>query len=230
MPNYNLDDYVPVSERIEKFYTKYPEGSLSTELVSFENGMVLMKAFAYKNKEDICPCTGHAMEKEGEGYVNKTSVVENCETSAVGRALANMGFEIKKGIASREEMEKVQRMEQAKNKPVAKPVAKPEVKGKETITKLKEEVAKEIKEHPIVKMDGPASTPFAKTITKPQALALIDLARKAGFTDSLIKTVVQQEFSVGKSTDIPISLYDEAKKILTTEEGFLEMMDKYMVV
>ena len=121
-------------------------------------------------------------------------------------------------------------MEQTKNKPVAKPVAKPEVKGKETITKLKEEVAKEIKEHPIVKMDGPASTPSAKTITKPQALALIESARKAGFTDSLIKTVVQQEFSVDKSTDIPISLYDEAKKILTTEEGFLEMMDKYMVV
>ena len=96
MASYNLDDYVTVNTRIEKFYEKYPDGSIQTELISLQDGMCIYKAYAYRDREDTKPSTGHAYEKEGSSFINKTSYIENCETSAVGRALAMMGFEIKK--------------------------------------------------------------------------------------------------------------------------------------
>jgi len=106
MSNFNLDDYVPVNTRIEQFWEKHPNGCIDTEIIKWENGVVLMKASVYKELSDDAPAaTGHAYEKEGGSYINKTSAIENCETSAVGRALAIMGFEIKHSIASREEVE-----------------------------------------------------------------------------------------------------------------------------
>lgn len=105
MAGYNIDDYVTVNTRIEKFYEQYPTGSIQTELISLQDGICIFKAYAYRDKEDTKPCVGHAYEKEGSSFINKTSYIENCETSAVGRALAMMGFEIKKSIASKEEVE-----------------------------------------------------------------------------------------------------------------------------
>jgi len=102
---FNLADYVTVAERLEKFWEEYPEGRIDTALVSNAGGKVVIKASVYRNIGDPAPTsTGHAHEVEGQGMVNTTSAMENCETSAVGRALALMGYEIKKGIASREEM------------------------------------------------------------------------------------------------------------------------------
>ena len=106
-------DYVPVSERLEQFYSDHPEGRILTTIVEHdaENGFVLIRAEVYKQLDDAVPiATGHAFENRSEGYVNKTSYIENCETSAAGRALALAGYEIKRGIASREEMEKTERM------------------------------------------------------------------------------------------------------------------------
>lgn len=113
---YDVNDYVQVNERIEKFYEEYPEGSIQTEICSVENGVVIFKAYAYRDREDTRPATGHAYEKEGSSFINKTSYIENCETSAVGRALAMLGFEIKKSIASKEEVEnaKLQQQQPAK--------------------------------------------------------------------------------------------------------------------
>jgi hypothetical protein len=105
MASFDLNDYVQVNERIEKFYEKYPEGSIQTEIILNENGMVIFKAYAYRNNEDTRPATGHAMEKEGSSYINKTSHIENCETSAVGRALGMCGFGIDTSVASAEEVE-----------------------------------------------------------------------------------------------------------------------------
>lgn len=111
MANFNLDNYIPVHERIEKFYGLYPNGRINTEIIGNVNGIVVIKAAAYRERDDADPsATGHAYEKEGEGYINKTSHIENCETSAIGRALANLGIEVSRGIASREEMQKVERM------------------------------------------------------------------------------------------------------------------------
>jgi hypothetical protein len=111
-----FEDYVPVAERLEKFYQTYPEGRVTTAIVehSIESGFVLMRAEVYRSADDAAPAaTGHAFEVRGESYVNKTSYVENAETSAVGRALALLGFEVKRGIASREELQKTARMQPA---------------------------------------------------------------------------------------------------------------------
>src|SRR5918911_5060433 len=108
-----FEDYVPVAERIEKFYERFPEGRILTHIVEHdrEAGFILMRAEVYRNADDALPAaTGHAFEVRGDSYVNKTSYVENAETSSVGRALAMLGFEVRRGIASREEMEKAARM------------------------------------------------------------------------------------------------------------------------
>lgn len=102
--NNRLKDYVEVNVRIQKFYEKYPNGSIQTEILKWEDGTIVMKAYAYRTPDDPRPATGHAYEKEGSTQVNRTSALENCETSAVGRALAMLGFEIKKSVASREEV------------------------------------------------------------------------------------------------------------------------------
>ncbi|MFZ1700885.1 MAG: hypothetical protein WBO10_12515 [Pyrinomonadaceae bacterium] len=113
MANFDLSNYIPVHKRIAEFYKKFPDGRIVTRLVRLneDSGFVCIKASVYRNVDDAQPsATGHAFEIRGQGYVNTTSFIENGETSAVGRALANLGFEIEKGIASREEMQKVERM------------------------------------------------------------------------------------------------------------------------
>lgn len=102
---FDLNDYVQVNERITMFYKEHPEGSIQTEIVLNNETQIIIKASVYRNGEDKIPCTGHAMEKEGTSFINNTSHVENCETSAVGRALAMMGYEISKAVRSKEEME-----------------------------------------------------------------------------------------------------------------------------
>lgn len=117
-----FEDYVPVAERIEQFYTAHPAGRILTSIIEHdrEAGFVLIRAEVYRNSEDTMPAaTGHAFELKGEGYVNKTSYLENCETSSVGRALALLGFEVRRGIASREEMEKTSRGAGSKTKAAA---------------------------------------------------------------------------------------------------------------
>jgi hypothetical protein len=117
--------YITVAERIDQFYARYPDGRIVTTIVEHdaERGFILMRAEVYRNPDDAMPAaTGHAYEIKGEGYVNKTSHIENCETGCVGRALANCGFEVKRGIASREDMERsAARESQAATKPA--PVA-----------------------------------------------------------------------------------------------------------
>ncbi len=111
-----MDNYVTVAERIEKFYARYPEGRIITSILEHdaERGFILMRADIYRSPDDAQPAaTGHAFEYRDSGFVQKTSYIEVCETSCVGRALALCGFEVKRGIASREEMEKQARMTQA---------------------------------------------------------------------------------------------------------------------
>jgi hypothetical protein len=134
-----LDNYVTVAERIAAFYQSYPTGRICTQILEHneESGFILMRAEVFRSTDDAQPsATGHAFEVRGDGYVNRTSYIENAETSAVGRALALLGFEVRRGIASREEMEKAARMpaERAaqapksgppEGKPAAKPAAPP---------------------------------------------------------------------------------------------------------
>lgn len=118
MAKFNLDDYETVETRLEKFWEKYPNGRVYTwtdNKVNLGLGEVIIGASLYADRNDFQPfATGHAHESVANGPVNKTSHVENCETSAIGRALANGGFASRGKRPSREEMEKVQRAEQAK--------------------------------------------------------------------------------------------------------------------
>lgn len=124
MATFDINDYATVNDRIQEFYKKYKEGSIQTEILSNENGVIIFKAYIYKTPDDNRPTVGHAMEKEGSTFINKTSHIENCETSAVGRALAMMGFCIKKSIASKEEVENA-KLNQNNEKSV--PVAAPKI-------------------------------------------------------------------------------------------------------
>ena len=105
---FNLDDYEPVEERIKRFYSDHEDGRILTELASDVNKLdiVVVKAFVYTG--DTVVSTGLAFEISGAGFVNKTSHLENCETSAIGRALANFNYAGSKR-PSKEEMEKVKR-------------------------------------------------------------------------------------------------------------------------
>ena len=112
-----LKDYVEVNVRIDKFHQKYPNGRIETEvnIIDAQPREVLVKASVFRDITDMVPsATGHAHEVHGSSYINRTSFIENAETSAVGRALAILGFEIKKSVASREEVANAQHQQQSK--------------------------------------------------------------------------------------------------------------------
>ena len=111
-------EYAEVNQRIKAFRMIYPEGTIETELVSNSDGICIFKAWVYAkkvwvNEEGEDPGywkysqllgTGTAYEKENSSFINKTSYIENCETSAVGRALGMAGFGIDTSVASFEEV------------------------------------------------------------------------------------------------------------------------------
>ena len=95
-------DYAEVNQRIKAFRKVEPNGTIETSIVSLSNGVCVIKATIYGGNNHVL-ATGHAYEKEDSSYINKTSYIENCETSAVGRALGMCGFGIDTSIASYEE-------------------------------------------------------------------------------------------------------------------------------
>ena len=105
---FNLADYEPVEVRLEKFIKDYPDFRISTELEVVEASRYIVKAYLFKTSQDsIAWATGYAEETVSSRGVNQTSALENCETSAIGRALANAGYASKGKRPSREEMSKV---------------------------------------------------------------------------------------------------------------------------
>ena len=105
---FNLADYEPVEVRLEKFIKDYPAFRISTELEVVEATRYIVKAYLFKDASDgVAWATGYAEETVTSRGVNQTSALENCETSAIGRALANAGYAPKGKRPSREEMTKV---------------------------------------------------------------------------------------------------------------------------
>ena len=97
-------DYVEVNKRITAFRKLYAEGTIETDIQHLQDGVVVIKA-TVKDTEGKTLATGLAYEKENSTFINKTSYIENCETSAVGRALGMLGIGIDTSIASAEEVE-----------------------------------------------------------------------------------------------------------------------------
>ena len=108
--SFNPADSAEVAERVPLFWKDCPRGRITTEIVVDDGTRIVMKAELYADISDTVPTTtGFAEEIRGSSMVNKTSAVENCETSAIGRALANYQFQGSKKRASLEEMVKVYR-------------------------------------------------------------------------------------------------------------------------
>jgi hypothetical protein len=109
---FNLDDYETVEERLVKFWKDHPDGRIDTLLVESTLQRFIVKASVFRTEADAQAwTTGYAEETVSTRGVNSTSALENCETSAIGRALANAGYVTKGKRPSREEMSKVKAAE-----------------------------------------------------------------------------------------------------------------------
>jgi hypothetical protein len=119
---FNLEDYETVEERLIKFWNDHPDGRIDTTLVEHTLQRFIVRASIYRTEVDAQAwSTGFAEETVSTRGVNSTSALENCETSAIGRALANAGYASKGKRPSREEMAKVK---QSEPKPFAEKLAK----------------------------------------------------------------------------------------------------------
>ena len=138
---FNLEDYETVEERLVKYWKDHPDGQIHTRLLEHTSGRFIVEASIYRTEADARPWTTGLAEETIQGRgVNATSALENCETSAIGRALANAGYATKGKRASREEMSKV-----AKG-----------VQVTEQIQEVKAKMAETAKEYvPIAKADDP---------------------------------------------------------------------------
>ncbi len=105
---FNLDDYETVEERLVKFWKEHPDGQIHTKVLEHTSARFIVEASIFRTEADPRPWTTGLAEETVQGRgVNATSALENCETSAIGRALANAGYATKGKRASREEMTKV---------------------------------------------------------------------------------------------------------------------------
>ena len=139
----NLEQYEPVENRIRSFWAKYPNGRLLTKLERTErpDGRIewICRTEAFTNLDDVRPqATGFATEIEGTSPVNRSNASENCETSSIGRCLANLGFAAKGKRPSREEMSKAARGAESERGVKKSPAKRPLTKGdwEELITRL----------------------------------------------------------------------------------------------
>ena len=105
MSGFNLEDYVTVAERLEQFVGKFPEGSIQTDIVELSDKRVVMRATVYRTPADERPSVAHsALGIPGATPYTRGSEIENAETSAIGRAIAFLGFDVKRSVASRDEV------------------------------------------------------------------------------------------------------------------------------
>lgn len=193
--NDRLDGYIPVAERVEKFYERFPEGRIITQIIEHiaDSGFVLVRAEVFRTPDDAQPAsTGHAFEVRGESYVNKTSYIENAETSSVGRALALLGFEVKRGIASREEVEKVERMQTDKGQSANR--AAHAAPARETAAPT-----------PVEKETAAAAEPFVES-SDDFDTQILQSAVELGYDAAKVRRWVNQKFEVtgglGSLTDV----------------------------
>ena len=119
-------EYAPVAERITRFYARYPSGRIITMPRRVGERMVLFEARVYRTADDRHPAaTGFASERPGDGDINTVACVENTETSAIGRALANLGITACRQRTSREEMVKAERARRSSTPIMSAPFESP---------------------------------------------------------------------------------------------------------
>jgi hypothetical protein len=119
---YDVGEYAPVADRITMFYARFPTGRILTRLISRTRYEITVQAFVFRSVDEPRPsATGLASERIGDGDVNTVACLENTETSAIGRALANLGRTASVHRPSREEIEKADRERARRAAEVAPP-------------------------------------------------------------------------------------------------------------
>ncbi len=174
---FNLDDYEPVAARLDRWLKDHPDGRVITDLVHYLQDVAVFKAELWLDGEIIA--TGWAEEVRGQGNVNRTSHVENCETGAVGRALANAGYagsDVSKR-PSREEMGKVQRMSQGTDKRL------PDVRITQPDGIASEKQINYIKS--LLKAAGHLRPANLDSITKGEASAMVDALKNGTYAPAV---------------------------------------------
>ena len=107
---FDVGEYAPVADRITLFYARFPMGRITTRLIARTEHEITVQAYVFRSVEEERPsATGLASERIGDGDVNTVACLENTETSAIGRALANLGLTASPQRPSREEMLKANR-------------------------------------------------------------------------------------------------------------------------
>jgi hypothetical protein len=176
---FNLADYETVEERLIKFWKDHPDGLIHTELLESQSARFIVKASIFRTEADLRPWTTGLAEETVQGRgVNATSALENCETSAIGRALANANYATKGKRASREEMGKV----------IAKQVVQ------DTVQQVKAKMADTSQQYvPVAKADDPwTQWESAPVQTLESAVDMVkDIL--GGTTDSDIQTCAHGE-------------------------------------
>ena len=120
MAKFDLDSYETVESRLARFWKDHPKGRVLTDLVFHDERRFIIKAEIFFDRDDLSPVSsGYAEEIVGASPVNRVSALENGETSAIGRSLANCGYASQGKRPSREEMEKVERYNAEPRKAVA---------------------------------------------------------------------------------------------------------------
>lgn len=200
-------DYCPVNQRIKAFRAVCPDGFIHTEMTANDNGICVFRAevgYFEEDKTRHILGTGTAYEKESSSFVNKTSYIENCETSAVGRALGMAGFGIDTSIASAEEVQNAI-LNQEKPAPKAAKTAPKTARG--TPQKADEDEKNEAK----ITTDQPKEPPY---VDKKRLEDLISVAEYAGYSAEKVTAGVKKRFD-----KTPFELSEDEYK--TVYNGFL---------
>ena len=152
-------DYAEVNQRIKAFRMIYPTGIIRTSMLSNENGTCIFTASVWTG-DDTLLATGTAYEKENSTFINKTSYIENCETSAVGRALGMAGFGIDTSVASYEEVSNAMANQKEEDMPKATP------KQIELVNKLVTDTEAMLKHYGIEKVEDLTLEQASEIISK----------------------------------------------------------------
>jgi hypothetical protein len=234
MAKFNLENYETVEDRLKAYWSDNPEGRISTEVVheTADGTCVTIKAEIYIKNTDVHPVsTGIAQETKGQGgFANTDAWVENCETSAIGRALANWNYQGSKSPRpSRQEMSKVG------NKPADVKVDKPKMtKDKEDIEvleKAKKDFAesitdKPVKKTPVKKAEGTNAKQLNSVISGYELPEdVVNVYKATAFKQSGLSNDVESWSNDDMSKFLDLFEEQTKKEVSPVEEVFGEVTD-----